>query len=120
VSSSPLRLRLRSAHLDARRARDRRLAGALATVIAALENAEAVAAEGGASAMEDAPAVGTTDVARRRLDDATEHEIVAAETEDLRSAARGAAERGDEDEQGEIERVAGAVARLLAGGEGVD
>ena len=91
--SSPLRDRLRSRLLEARRARDDEVTAALRSAIAALENAEAV--DGPSEAVVATSAhvagarvgVGAAEAERRDLDDATERSIVEVELADLRDAA---------------------------------
>ena len=71
TTDSPLRDRLRSALLEARRARDTEAASTLRTALAALENAEAVPVGETSGAIEDAPlGAGATEARRRVLSDA--------------------------------------------------
>lgn len=89
TAESPLRTRLRSALLDARRERDAVAASTVRTVLAALENAEAVPVESvrPASAIEDSVrGVGETDAPRRALSDADERAIMTAEIASLEEA----------------------------------
>lgn len=89
TSQSPLRTRLRSALLEARRARDTVATSAVRTVLAALENAEAVAVDSApaAGAIEDSVrGVGGTDAPRRVLTDADEQAILEAEIASLDEA----------------------------------
>lgn len=90
TTESPLRTRLRSALLDARRARDKNATSAVRTVLAALENAEAVPVDSApaAGAIEDAVrGVGQTDAPRRILTEADELAILEAEIASLDEAA---------------------------------
>ncbi|GAA1926549.1 hypothetical protein [Nocardioides hwasunensis] len=89
TTDSPLRTRLRTALLEARRARDAETAATLRTAIAALENAEAVPVEATAGALEEAPVgVGATEAERRRLSDADERAVLDAEITSLEEAGR--------------------------------
>ena len=90
TTESPLRSRLRSALLDARRARDAETVSTIRTALAALENAEAVPAHGRASgALEEAPVgVGATEAARLVLTDADERAVLDAEIASLHEAGR--------------------------------
>ncbi|WP_322921181.1 GatB/YqeY domain-containing protein [Nocardioides renjunii] len=88
TTDSPLRSRLRAALLEARRARDAGTVSALRTTLAALENAEAVPTAARAGAIEEAPVgVGSTEAARRVLDDADELALLESEIAALREAA---------------------------------
>lgn len=89
TTESPLRTRLRSALLDARRARDKNATSAVRTVLAALENAEAVPVDSApaAGAIEDAVrGVGQTDAPRRILTEPDEIAILEAEIASLGEA----------------------------------
>ncbi|SEC50109.1 hypothetical protein SAMN04489844_2412 [Nocardioides exalbidus] len=89
TTDSPLRTRLRSALLEARRARDAETVSTLRTALAALENAEAVPTEARAGALEDAPVgVGATEAERRVLSDADEAAVLDAEIASLQEAGR--------------------------------
>jgi uncharacterized protein YqeY len=90
TTDSPLRSRLRSALLDARRDRDAEKVSTIRTALAALENAEAVPAHGRAGgALEQAPVgVGATEAARRVLSDAEEQAVLDAEIASLEQARR--------------------------------
>jgi hypothetical protein len=89
TTDSPLRSRLRAALLEARKAQDAETVSTLRTALAALENAEAVPAVAGASAIEDAPlGVGATEAARRVLSDADEVAVLDAEIASLKEAGR--------------------------------
>lgn len=94
TTDSPLRTRLRTALLGARRDRDAGTVSALRTAIAALENAEAVPApQRPAGALEDAPlGVGASEARRRVLDEADELAVLDAEIEAHREAERAYAE----------------------------
>ena len=115
MSSDGRRARLRAAHLAARRARDRRLSGAFATVLAAFDNAEAVAVEPTDPAAERAPTVGGTEADRRGLSEQEEHDLVQREIADLRAAAADAQGRGDDAECGELTRLADAITEVVGG-----
>jgi uncharacterized protein YqeY len=88
ATDSPLRTRLRTALLDARRTRDAEAVSTLRTALAALENAEAVPAAARAGALEDSPAgVGATEAERRVLSEADEVAVLDAEIASLEEAA---------------------------------
>ena len=89
TTDSPLRTRLRTALLGARRDRDAGTVSALRTAIAALENAEAVPAPQRDGALEGAPVgVGSSEARRRVLDEADELAVLDAEIEAHREAER--------------------------------
>ncbi|KQV72684.1 hypothetical protein ASC64_20270 [Nocardioides sp. Root122] len=89
TTDSPLRTRLRTALLEARKARDAETVSTLRTALAALENAEAVPTDATAGALEDAPVgVGVTEAARRVLSDAEELAVLEAEIASLQEAGR--------------------------------
>lgn len=91
TTDSPLRSRLRSALLQARKARDTETARTVRTVLAALENAEATdaAAAPAASSWEQAAlGVGAADGARRVLTDEEERAVLDAEVASLVEAER--------------------------------
>ena len=110
--SSPLRDRLRTRLTEARRARDADLAGALRSAIAALENAEAVAAPwagdgtGSQHVAGAAAGLGAAEAERRELDDAQERAIVEQEIAGLVAAAEQYAAHGRDAEAGTASRVA--------------
>ncbi len=89
TADSPLRTRLRAALLEARRARDAVATSTVRTVLAALENAEAVPMDSvpAAGAIEDsARGVGESDAPRRVLSDAEELQVLEAEIASLDEA----------------------------------
>lgn len=89
TTGSPLRTRLRSALLEARRARDSTTVSTVRTVLAALENAEAVplASAPAAGAIEESVrGVGEADAPRRVLTDDEELAILEAEIASLDEA----------------------------------
>lgn len=89
TTESPLRTRLRSALLDARRARDTVATSTVRTVLAALENAEAVSVDSApaAGALEGSVrGVGQADAPRRILSDDEELAILEAEIASLDEA----------------------------------
>ncbi len=89
TTDSPLRSRLRSALLEARRARDAETVSTLRTALAALENAEAVPTDAAAGAIEDAPVgVGAAEADRRVLTDADELAVLDAEIASFLEAGR--------------------------------
>ena len=86
---SPLRVRLRAALVEARRSRDTVATSTVRTVLAALDNAEAVPVDSvrAAGAVEDsARGVGESDAPRRVLSDADEPAILEAEIASLDEA----------------------------------
>jgi hypothetical protein len=116
TTDSPLRSRLRSALLDARRARDAETVSTIRTALSALENAEAVPTHGPTGgALEDAPTgVGATEAARRVLSDADEVAVLDAEIASLHEAGRAYACSAPERAAAE-RRAAGALGRLRDG-----
>jgi type VI protein secretion system component VasF len=102
------------------RARDRHTAGAIRTLIAALENAEAVRVEATATPVTDSPYVagaavglGASEVPRRVLAPHEERALVAREVADLRQAAQTLATAGRQERSAELLRFAETVERLL-------
>jgi hypothetical protein len=116
TTDSPLRSRLRSALLDARRARDAETVSTIRTALSALENAEAVPTHGPTGgALEDAPTgVGATEAARRVLSDADEVAVLDAEIASLHEAGRAYACSAPE-RAAAARRAAGALGRLRDG-----
>lgn len=98
-----LRSRLRAGVTTALRQRDRVTADALRSVLAALENAEAVPAP---STSEHIVGVGAADVPRLHLDEAAEQAVVEREIAELRSAAAEYDTHGDADRATELRRAA--------------
>lgn len=89
MTKSPLRSRLRTALLEARKGGDADTVSTLRTALAALENAEAVPTATAAGAIEAAPTgVGATEAVRRVLTDADEQAVLDAEIASLEEAAR--------------------------------
>jgi uncharacterized protein YqeY len=79
---------LRAELVDARRAGDRHVAGAIRSCLSALEHAQAVPTNDRGTAIEDAPkGVGSTEVARRDVDDTSTAAIVADEITELEESA---------------------------------
>lgn len=120
VMTSPLRAALRDRLKTAMRARDRHTAGAIRTLIAALENAEAVRVEATATPVTDSPYVagaavglGASEVPRRVLAPHEERALVAREVADLRQAAQTLATAGRQERSAELLRFAETVERLL-------
>ncbi len=99
--SSALRTVLRSRLTTAMRERDRAAASVLRTAVAAIENAEAVPVDEGRTVATSADVagaavgLGVTEAERRRLDDATERSLVAAEVRSLVEAEAAYASAGD-------------------------
>jgi hypothetical protein len=117
--SSPLRDRLRTRLLEARRARDNAVAAALRSAISALENAEAVEpASETVVATSDHVAggrvgLGAAEAERRELDEPAERAIVAAEIADLTEGAAHYATAGDGERAAAARQAAGVLAGLL-------
>ena len=89
TTDSPLRTRLRTALLEARRARDGATVSALRVALSALENAEAVPSAATAGAIEQAPVgAGVTEAPRRTLSGADELALLDEEIGALHEAAR--------------------------------
>jgi hypothetical protein len=89
TTDSPLRTRLRTALLEARRARDAETVSTLRTALAALENAEAVPAAARAGALEDSPVgAGAAEAERRVLTHDDELAVLDAEIAALDEAGR--------------------------------
>ncbi|KRF43067.1 hypothetical protein ASH01_14690 [Terrabacter sp. Soil811] len=99
--SSALRTVLRSRLTTAMRERDRAAASVLRTAVAAIENAEALPVDDGRTVATSADVagaavgLGVTEAERRRLDDATERSLVAAEVRSLVEAGAAYASAGD-------------------------
>jgi uncharacterized protein YqeY len=94
MTSSPVRLALRQRLTRALRERDKPIAAAMRSAIAALENAEAVPASQGVAPVTSrhvaggATGVGAAEAERLVLDEATESEILRTEVDSLLEAAR--------------------------------
>lgn len=94
MTSSPVRLALRQRLTTALRERDKPIAAAMRSAIAALENAEAVPASPGLGAATSrhiagaAMGVGAAEAERLSLDEATESAVLRAEVDGLLEAAR--------------------------------
>lgn len=120
--TSPLRDTLCERLESAVRARDRQTVEALRSVIAALENAEAVpvASHGSPVAMSKhvagaAVGVGAGEVPRRVLSREDERALVAREVAELRSSAATLAEAGRHERSEKLIRRAETVEELLNG-----
>jgi uncharacterized protein len=121
MSGSPLRTRLRARLTVAMRERDKAVAASLRSTLAALENAEAVAAPSSPVTATSkhvaggAVGLGSAEAQRRELSEADEREVVAQEVAELTDAAAaydgaGAGERADE-----LRRAAEVVTAVLEG-----
>lgn len=89
TTDSPLRSRLRTCLLDARRSRDAAAVSVVRSALAALENAEAVPSDSVAGAIEDSPVgVGAAEAERRTLTDAEELAVLDTEIEALAESER--------------------------------
>ncbi|WP_121255587.1 hypothetical protein [Nocardioides ferulae] len=118
MTESPLRSRLRAAATTARRERDRSLAGALGSALAALDNAEAVPHVAGPAVSHGEHVAGGTvglggDVARRVLSDVDEAELVEREVQELLSGAATYDEAGAVERAADLRRVAGQLRAVL-------
>ncbi len=117
--SSPLRVTLRNHLTEAMRARDRQTAGAMRSVLAALENAEAVPTAHAAPAAASehyagaADGVGAGEAERRVLTVDDERVIVEREIAELRSSAEVFAAVGEHQRSSELTRLAGVVEELI-------
>lgn len=116
-----LRDRLRDRLTVALRERDRPVAAALRTVLAGLENAEAVAVvdDGTLEVTSEhvagaARGLGAAEAERRAVSDDEEHALAAAEVADLRARAVTSAAAGRQGEADGLRRAADVVAGLLA------
>ena len=120
--TSPLRTALRDRLKVAMRERDRQLVGGLRSVLAALENAEAVPVEqdGGTVATSEhvagaAVGVGAGETRRRQLSQEEERGLVEREVAELRESAATLTEVGQDERSAELTRIAGTVEQLLDG-----
>ena len=119
MTGSTLRSGLRDRMRAAMRERDRDGVAALRSVLAGLDNAEAVPVQrpgqhAGSEHVAGAAVGGSTEAPRRELSDAEEVDLVRAHVEEMQAAAReydalGAAERA-----AVLRRTAGIVGRVLA------
>lgn len=114
MNDSPsIRDRASAALREAMKARDAEAVGALRTLLSEFANAEATPFRARAGAIEEAPAVGGAEVARRVLTEADLTAIAAREHEELGRAAEGAQVRGSAAEASRWRRRQQVVARLL-------
>lgn len=120
--TSPLRDALRQRLTEAMRARDRRTVSAMRTVLAALENAEAVpeAPHAGPVASSEhvagaATGPGAGDAPRRDLSSDDERLVVAREVAELRSSAAALGEAGQRERSAELALAADTVEAVLEG-----
>jgi uncharacterized protein YqeY len=121
--TSPLRVALRNRLTAAMRARDRQTAGAMRTVLAALENAESVtvASTGTSPAARSehiagaAIGVGAGEATRRVLSPEDERALVEREIAELRSSAAALAEAGRDERSAELVRLAHTAEDVLKG-----
>lgn len=107
---------MRRALTEAMRARDRNAVNALRATLAAVDNAEAVPLdEVELSAVADGPVrAGTTEVARRELDEEAVAGIVRAEVDERLEAAAQLSAAGREDRAGPLRAEAEVLVGLLA------
>lgn len=112
-----VRDRMRDALGAAMRARDKPVAKALRSALAAIDNAESagISDTRSAGAIEDAPRLGTADVARRHLDTAQIEAIVRAEITERRTAADEYEGLGQPHRAAELRREAEVLAEQLDG-----
>ena len=120
--TSPLRDALRARLTSAMRARDRQTAGAMRSVLAALENAEAVpvTAHDGPAAMSEHVAggsagLGAGEASRRSLSPDDERAVVGREVAELRSSSAALAAAGQHERAAELVRMAQSVEDVLEG-----
>ncbi|XVV13351.1 hypothetical protein ACQP2X_03040 [Actinoplanes sp. CA-131856] len=116
MTDTPLRQKLREALPAAMKARDRAAVAALRATLAAIDNAEAVSAEGGTPkslAIETLPGVGATEVARRVLTEEDVRRIVRAEADDREQAAAEYAGLGRPERAEQLRAEAGALTAYL-------
>jgi uncharacterized protein len=120
--TSPLRTALRSRLKAAMRAGDRQTAGAMRSVLAALENAEAVPGTSQATSLTQSEHVagaalglGAAEAPRRVLFAADERALVEREVAELRQSAALFAEAGKDERRLELLEVAAAVEAVLEG-----
>ncbi|WP_148572746.1 hypothetical protein [Nocardioides caldifontis] len=119
MTGSPLRARLRTRLTAALRERDKEVAASLRSTLAALENAEAVAAPttGALAAGEHvagaAVGIGSSEAPRRTLTEDDEREVVARELADLHAAATSYDAVGAVDRADGLRRAAAAVTAVL-------
>ncbi|XVU26127.1 hypothetical protein ACQPZJ_03435 [Actinoplanes sp. CA-054009] len=113
MTETPLRQRLREALPAAMKARDRAAVAALRATLAAIDNAEAVTADGGTPeslAIETLPTgVGATEVARRVLTEEEVRRIVRAEADDRERAAVEYVDLGRPERADQLRAEAGAL-----------
>ncbi len=119
MATDDVRTRLRTALTTAMKARDRDVAGALRTVLAALDNAEAVAAPeppvGADSPIAGAlSGLGAGEAPRRELTETDVAMIVHAEIADLRASADDYDRLGRHDRANGLRAGADAVAAAVA------
>ncbi|MBB3045528.1 hypothetical protein [Nocardioides soli] len=120
--TSPLRVALRDRLTAAMRAHDRQTAGAMRSILAALENAEAVPVTA-----HDAPVatsehiagastgLGAAEAARRVLSPDDERAVVEREIAELRSSAAALATAGQHERSTELVRIAETVEAVVPG-----
>lgn len=117
-SVDSLTIALRGALLEARRDRDRPIAGVMGTALSALEHAAAVPAEDRGMAIEEAPTgVGTTDVPRRQVGDIEAEAIVVAEIIELDNAAATLDDAGRPRDAANLRRAAARLRQVVAAAE---
>lgn len=118
--TSPLRAVLRGRLKSAMRARDKRTAGAMRTVIAALENAEAVPLESTGTPVTSSEHIagtgfglGVGEASRRALSADEERALVAREVAELRLSSAALAKAGLHERSAEMLRMAETVEEVL-------
>lgn len=122
MTTSILRTNLRQRLTAAMRERDRPAVNALRSVLAALDNAEAVPVASGPAAASEHVAgasvgLGAGEAARRELTVADEREVVEREIAEMRGEADDADLLGAADRAGELRRVADIVRDVSDAGE---
>lgn len=119
VLGMSLRVQMRRALTEAMRARDRNAVNALRATLAAVDNAEAVPLdEAELSAVADGPVrAGTTEVARRELDEEAVAGIVRAEVDERLEAAAQLTAVAQEDRAARLRTEAEVLVGLLRAGD---
>lgn len=121
MTTSNVRPELKTRLTSAMRERDRAVASAIRSALAALDNAEAVPVASVAGPADGASehvatanvGVGSSDAPRRELSAAEEREVVSGEVAELRSAAQELAALGSTDRAKDLRRAAHLIAEAL-------
>ncbi len=121
MTTSNVRPELKTRLTSAMRERDRAVASAIRSALAALDNAEAVPiasvagpAEGASEHVATAHVgVGSSDAPRRELSDTEERDVLSDEVAELRSAAQELESHGSNDRAEDLRRAAHVIAEAL-------